>query len=216
MGIKRIMVVDDHPIVSDGLSLLLNVEEDLEVCGFAEDADRAMDKIKKLRPDLMVIDISLKDGVSGVELTKTINKRYPSLPILVLSMHDENLYAERVIRAGAKGYIMKHEMTGIIVDAIRKILNGEIFLSEKMTSRLIDSLHGCQSENITNPIEQLTNRELEVFQMIGQGFRSTEIAEKLDLSVKTVDTYKLRIKNKLNIQDSAHLTKLAIEWSHSI
>jgi DNA-binding NarL/FixJ family response regulator len=210
----KVFVVDDHPIVRDGLQLLLNREDDLEVCGLAENANQAIRDIEKIKPDLVVVDISLKGGVSGIELTKGIKKRYPNLPVLVLSMHDEAIYAERAIRAGARGYIMKQEMTGAIVTAIRRIMAGKIFLSEKMTSRLLDELMFNQNTRIETPIESLTNRELEVFHLIGEGNRTRDIAKKLNLSVKTIDTYRLRIKTKLNVKNSTELVKLAIEWGH--
>ncbi|MCP4129646.1 MAG: response regulator transcription factor [bacterium] len=210
----KIFIVDDHPIVCDGLKQLLEREDDMEVCGVAENANEAISAIKKKDPDLVVADISLKGGISGIELTKGIKNRYPSVPVLVLSMHDEALYAERAIRAGARGYIMKHEMTGIIVKAIRQIIEGKIFLSEKMTSRFLDGLMYNQANKIGATIETLTDRELEVFQLVGHGHSTREIARKLNLSVKTIDTYRLRIKTKLNLKSSTELVKLAIEWMH--
>jgi len=213
-NITSIFIVDDHPIVCDGLKQLLDHEEDMTVCGMAENANLAVEAINSKEPDIMVVDISLKGGISGIELTKGIKSRYPNLPVLVLSMHDETLYAERAIRAGARGYVMKHEMTGTIVKAIRHIMNGKIFLSERMTSRLLDELMFNQNHKIGTSIETLTNRELEVFQFIGEGYRTSDIARKLNLSVKTIDTYRLRIKTKLNLKDSTELVKLAIEWKH--
>lgn len=212
--ITKIFVVDDHPIVRDGLKLLLERETDLKVCGLAENAQKALKDIESHKPDLVVVDISLKGGISGIELTKGLKKKYPHMPILVLSMHDEALYAERAIRAGAKGYIMKHEMTGAIVIAIRRLMEGKMFLSEKMTTRFLEKVMFIQNEREESPLEVLTNRELEVFQLIGEGFRTKDIAKKLNLSVKTIDTYRLRIKTKLNVDNSTELVKLAIEFGH--
>jgi DNA-binding NarL/FixJ family response regulator len=209
----RILVIDDHPIVRDGLEHLLAREEDLVICGFAEDAESGMKTIDEVQPDLAIVDISLKAGKSGLELTKLIHAQYPALPVLILSMHDESLYAERVIRSGARGYVMKHEMTSTIVNAIRQVMSGKIFLSEKMTSRLLDNLMFDQPQKITNPVEKLTDRELEVFRLMGQGTRTSEIAGKLKVSVKTIDTHRLRIKNKLNLKSSSELIKFAVEWT---
>ncbi len=208
----NILIVDDHPIVREGLKQLISNEKDIIVSGSVEDANKALEEIKNKSYDLLIIDISLKGSISGLELTKTINNSYPNLPILILSMYDESIYAERAIRAGARGYIMKHEMTGTIVKAIRRILEGKIYLSDEMSSKLLNELIFKQGEKVTSSVEKLTDRELEVFQLIGDGFKTQDIAVKLCLSVKTIDTYRMRIKEKLNINDSVELTKIAIEW----
>ena len=211
----NVLIVDDHPIVREGLKQLLNSQEDIIVLGSVEDANTALKEIKNKLYDLLIIDISLKGSINGLELTKTINSLYPDLPILILSMYDESIYAERAIRAGARGYIMKQEMTGTIVDAIKKITEGKIYLSDDMSSKSLDELMFKQNVRIGNTIEKLTDRELEVFQLIGHGYKTQDIASKLCLSIKTIDTYRIRIKEKLNLNDSTELTKTAIEWVHN-
>ncbi len=209
----RVMVVDDHPIVHEGLEQLLNREDDMEVCGFARSVNEAAVLIKKLMPDFIIVDIGLKGGVSGLELVKTIKSRHPQIRTLVLSMHDENLYAERAVRAGAGGYLMKEELRGTIVNAIRQILSGKIFLSEKIVSKFVDNYLFKKSGDSAVNISKLSNRELEIFQLIGKGNKTGEIARMLNVSEKTVGTHKFRIQEKLNIKDSAELVKLAIEWA---
>ena len=193
---------------------MLNQEDDIDVSAYAEDSSEAIKIIKDKSIDIAIVDISLKGGVSGIELTKILKNIRPDLPILILSMHDESLYAERAIRSGARGYIMKQEMTDKIVDAIRKIMSGKIYLSDEMSSKLLDSLMYKESDKIENPVDKLTDRELEVFQLIGNGFKSLEIAKKLCISTKTVDTYRQRIKEKLKLNDSRELIKAAIELIH--
>ena len=193
----------------------MNNQEEIIVTGSVEDANSALKEIKNKLHDLLIIDISLKGSINGLELTKTINSLYPDLPILILSMYDESIYAERAIRAGARGYVMKQEMTGTIVNAIKKIMEGKIYLSDDMSSKLLDELMFKQNVRIGNTIEKLTDRELEVFQLIGHGYKTQDIASKLCLSIKTIDTYRIRIKEKLNLNDSTELTKTAIEWVHS-
>ncbi len=210
----NILIVDDHPIVRQGLTELVNHENDLIVCGQAEDANQAMKAVKELKPDIVIVDISLKE-TSGMELIKDLNVKYPKLPLLALSMHDESLYAERVLRAGAKGYIMKAEATEKVIMAIRKILSGEIYISDKMASKMMRKLVGGSSEINASPVELLSDRELEVFQLIGKGFGTRQIAERLYLSVKTIETYRAHIKEKLNLEDSAALLRYAIQWINS-
>ena len=211
----NVLIVDDHPIVREGLKQLLNNQEEIIVSGSVEDANSALKEIKNKLYDLLIIDISLKGSINGLELTKTINNIYPNLPILILSMYDESIYAERAIRAGARGYVMKQEMTETIVDAIKRIIGGKIYLSDDMSSKLLDELMFKQNIRVKNTIEKLTDRELEVFQLIGQGYKTQDIATKLCLSIKTIDTYRIRIKEKLNLKDSSELTKIAIEWVHN-
>jgi DNA-binding NarL/FixJ family response regulator len=210
----NIFIVDDHPIVRQGLTELINHEKDLMVCGQAEDANQAMKSIRKLNPDIIIVDISLK-GTSGMELIKDLNTQYPNLPVLVLSMHDESLYAERALRAGAKGYIMKAEAAEKVIMAVRKILGGEIYISDKMASKMVRKLVAGSSEINASPVELLSDRELEVFQLIGKGFGTRQIAERLYLSVKTIETYRAHIKEKLNLADSAALLQYAIQWINS-
>jgi len=214
-GACRIFIVDDHPIICSGLKQLLENEDDLEVCGCAENANRAMESIEKEMPDMAIVDINLKGGISGIELTKGIKNRCPHIPVLVLSMHDETLYAERSIRAGARGYLMKQEMTDVIVQAIRQIMSGQIFLTKIIATRLLDGLIAGRTDKIETPVDTLTNRELEVFQLIGEGHRTSDIAHLLNLSVKTIDTYRLRLKSKFNLKTSSELVKFAIEWGRN-
>jgi len=209
-----ILVVDDHPIVRQGLAELINHEDDLTVCGLAEDAYQAMQAIKTSKPDMVIVDISLKE-TSGVGLIKDIKVQYPNLPVLALSMHDESLYAERAMRAGARGYIMKQEATEKVITAIRKVLDGQLYASERMTARMMRKIVGGHSDPAASPIETLSDRELEVFLMIGQGHSTRQIAEKLHLSIKTIETYRAHIKDKLNLADAAELLQYAIQWVSS-
>ncbi len=211
----KIMVVDDHPIIHEGLEHLLSQEEDMVVCGYAESAKDAITEIDRLNPDLVLVDIILKGSVGGIDLVKEIRSRYPDLKTLVLSMHDENLYAERAIRAGAMGYLMKEELRGTIVKAIRQIMDGKIYLSENMISKFLDDFMFDQQEKIGPNIDKLSDRELEVFQLIGQGYKTNEIAKKLDVSVKTIGTYRMRMQEKLNLESSASLIKYAVEWARN-
>lgn len=213
MQIKsEIIIVDDHPIFRRGLAQLINEEHDMEVCGEAEDVDEAKKAIGKLKPDMVIVDISLKDR-SGMELLRYMAEKYPLLPSLVLSMHDETLYAERVLRAGARGYIMKQEMTGNVIQAIRQVLKGKIYASDSIVESMLGKLTDNRTCDISeNAVDKLSNRELEVFQMIGKGFGRKEIAEMLNLSVKTIGTYRENIKKKLNLKNSSELMKHAFEW----
>ncbi|MBN1795937.1 MAG: response regulator transcription factor [Sedimentisphaerales bacterium] len=210
----RIIVVDDHPIVRQGLSQLINHEPDLEVCAQAEDAPQAMSLIKQFKPDVAIVDISLKES-SGMELIKDIKTSYPSVSILALSMHDESLYAERALRAGAKGYIMKSVATEKVVDAIKQILADRIYVSDKMSAKMMRKMVGAGPEVGASAIERLSDRELEVFTLIGQGNSTRKIAEHLHLSVKTIETYRAHIKEKLNLTDATELLQYAIRWVNS-
>jgi DNA-binding NarL/FixJ family response regulator len=208
---QGILIVDDHPVVRQGLAQLIDQEHDLIVCGQAADAHEAMDVIKNLDPDLVVVDISLKE-TSGMELIKDIKIRYPSLPVLTLSMHDEAIYAERALRAGAKGYIMKQEATDKVVTAIRRVLAGEVYISDGMAAKMVSRLVGGASRRGASAVERLSDRELEVFRLIGEGYGTREIAEKLHLSIKTIETYRAHIKEKLGFQDANELLRSAIQW----
>jgi len=210
----RILIVDDHPIVRQGLAELINHESDLVVCGQAEDSHGAIKAIRELNPSMAIIDISLKQ-TSGLELTKDIHSQYPDLPVLVLSMHDETLYAERALRAGAMGYIMKQEATENVIAAIRRILGGEIYVSDRMAARMVRKLVTGQAETNTSQIDSLSDRELEVFRLIGKGHGTRQISERLHLSVKTIETYRAHIKEKLNLVDAAELLQHAIQWVYS-
>jgi DNA-binding NarL/FixJ family response regulator len=209
----RILVVDDHPILRKGLSMVIDQEPDLMVAGEAEDAQAALEKIESLKPDLVIVDISLP-GVDGIELLKTIRLRYKDLPTLVVSMHDEFLFAERALRAGARGYIMKQEAVENVLTAIRKVLNGEIFVSDKITTKMLEMLISGDSKSkaVNSPLDLLSNRELTVFHLIGQGFKTSQIADKLNLSVKTIESYRSHIKEKLKLETGSDLMKCAIQW----
>lgn len=213
--VKRVFVVDDHPIVFEGLKQMLQKEKDIQICGTAEDSDSAMKAISRIKPELVLLDISLKGGDNGLEIIKALKRTHPKIIILVLSMHDESLYAERVIRAGARGYVMKNEFTTKIIYALREVINGNIYLSKNMSERLLNNLVCNQSAKITSSIEKLSNRELEILQLIGSGYKSSHIAKKLNISIKTIETHRMRIKEKLSLENSNELMKYAIEWSYS-
>ena len=206
---NRILIVDGHPIVHKGLTYLINKIPNLIVCGEAKDANNALELIKTLKPDMIIIEISLK-GLSGIELIERIRLQYPKLPVLVFSMLDELLYARRVFQAGAKGYIMKHETPERIVEAISQVLLKDIFLSKK--AAMIDESIDHQSIGFSSLMELLSNRELEVFRLIGQGYGTNRIAEELCMSVKTIEAYRGRIKKKLNIENINKLVHYASLW----
>jgi DNA-binding NarL/FixJ family response regulator len=209
---RRVLLVDDHPIVCEGLAQRINAEPDLMVCGQVRDAYSALDAIEKLRPDVAVVDIAL-GGSSGIELLKDIKVRRPELPALVLSMHDEALYAERSLHAGAKGYVMKQEQPEVLLRAIREILHGRVFLSDKVKDAIVSRLGGVATEGETTPlVQQLSDRELQIFEMIGEGYATHEIAERLHLSMKTVASHREHIKQKLNLKAGEELVRYAIHW----
>jgi DNA-binding NarL/FixJ family response regulator len=210
---NRILVVDDHPIVRQGMAMLINRESDLEVCGGAEEFNAALEAIEQLVPDIVIIDLSL-NGPDGMDLIKEIRSRSTSLPILVLSMHDELTYAERALRAGANGYIMKQEATTRVLTAVRRILAGNVYLSERASSRVVEQyVRGSARDR--SPVAELSDRELEVFRLIGQGHSTRQIAEELHLSVKTVESYQAHIKEKLSLRSARELVQHAILWSIS-
>ena len=209
----KVLLVDDHPILRTGLRRMIDQETDMQVCGEAEDGPKAFELCGTLTPDIAVIDISLK-GSNGIELVKNLKARYPELPTLVLSMHDESLYAERALRAGSRGYIMKEEAIEQVLVAIRRALLGEIFLSEKMKSRMIQQMASGKGKVVSSPIEQLTDRELEVFRLIGEGHSTRQIAGQLHLSVRTVEAYREYIKGKLNLKNATELVQHAFHWVH--
>ena len=206
-----ILIVDDHPIVRQGLVLLINQEKDLEVCGQAEDAHEAMQAIRQLSPDMVIVDLSLKD-TSGMELIKDLKIQHPDLPVLTLSMYDEAVYGERALRAGARGYVMKQEATGKVVTAIRRVLAGEVYVSDGMAAKMVSKFVGGAARRASSPADALSDRELEVFRMIGEGFGTREMADKLHLSIKTIETYRAHIKDKLGLEDANELLRTAIRW----
>lgn len=209
-----IFIVDDHSIVRRGLKQLINQESDLVVCGEAENAQAALTAIKKLMPDLTLVDLSLGDE-SGLELIKDMKARYPNVAMLVLSMHDEAFYAERVLRAGAKGYIMKLQAADKILAAIRRVLSGEIYLSDPMSAKILRKVAGEKPDTGSSQVERLSDRELEVFKLIGIGLGTRHIADRISRSVKTVETYREHIKQKLDLKDATELTQAAIQWLQS-
>ncbi len=211
---RRVFIVDDHPILRQGITQLINQEKDLVVGWESETAREALAALTKAKPDIMVVDISLKNS-DGIELVKNIRAAYPALPVLVLSMHEESLYAERALRAGAGGYIMKQEATGKVLTAIRSILNGELYVSEKIKEKIVRHLVGGQGAKVRSPVEQLSDRELEVFGLLGRGRGTRQIAADLHLSTKTVETYRANIMKKLDLQGATELVQRAFHWLHS-
>lgn len=210
---KKIYIVDDHPLMRKGMAMTLENSVEFEVCGQSESAEEALGEIPSLKPDGCVIDISLP-GMNGIELVKNLLAQLPNLKILVVSRHDEELYAERAIRAGAKGYLMKLEAGEILVSAVRQIMNGGIYLSDKIGSQLIMKIASGQTAG-DNPLEILSDRELEVFELTGKGQSTKDIAQRLHVSVKTVDTYRARIKEKMHLKTANELMRKAVQWVES-
>jgi DNA-binding NarL/FixJ family response regulator len=209
---SRIYIVEDHPVMRRGYASLLDQEMDLEICGETGSADEARKQIPKVEPDLVILDLSLEAG-SGLDLIKHLRAEYPDLPILVVSMHDETLYAERVLQAGARGYLMKSEAYPEVINAIRRILDGGIFLSQQLSTQLLLRFSGTSSSTaMPSPLDQLSDRELEVFEYMGRGLTTREIAEKLVLSPKTIDSYRTRVKEKLSVDSNAELRRRAVVW----
>ncbi len=208
----KVFLVDDHPIVRQGLAQMINREPDLTVCGEAQEAASALQEISTERPDILIVDISLV-GPDGLELVKNIRLRYSSLPVLILSMHDESIYAERALRAGANGYIMKHEAAERVLVAIRQVLNREIYVSERVASRMLHHYISGSPAAGQSPLADLSDRELEVFRLIGEGHSTRAIAEELHLSVKTVESHQAHIKDKLSLKNGRELVQHAIQWA---
>ena len=207
----KVFLVDDHPIVRQGLALFIEREPDLMVCGEAEDATSALQAIRESSPDFVILDISL-NGPDGLELLKTLRVRYPNLPALILSMHDESVYAERALRAGANGYIMKQEAADKVITAIRHILGGDVYLSDRLTKQMLQQfVNGSISPR--DPLAKLSDRELEVFRLIGAGHGTRQIADELHVSTKTVESYQAHIKEKLALRNARELVQYAVEWS---
>lgn len=211
-SVQRILIVDDHPLMRDAFRDLFADERDLEIVGESESIAEAVRLLEEKKPDLLIVDISLEDG-NGLELIKQARTLLPDIQIVVVSMHDERLYAERALRAGALGYVSKHEPADVILEGIRRVLSGRIFVSERMQDRLLRRLQEGGEEIDRSAVETLSDRELEVFELIGRGLATREIAAKLNLSVKTVDTHRHRIKEKLNIQSGSQLVRHAVRWS---
>ncbi len=211
---NKILIVDDHPLVRQGLAQFINQEKDMEVCAEASDGHEALQVIEEAEPDLVIVDIEMK-GLNGMELVRNMKVQFPDLPVLMLSMHDEGLYAERALRAGARGYLMKEEDPEKVVQAIRIVLGGDVYVSEKATSKILKLLSDSKASDQSSTVDRLSDRELEVFKMIGEGYRTRHIASDLHLSAKTVESYKARLKQKLMLKDAAELARYAAEWMKS-
>ena len=209
-GKHRVFIVDDHPIVCQGIASLINCEEDFAVCGCADNALEALRSIANISPDVAIVDLGLKDS-DGLKLIRELKEKCPGVIVMVLSMHDESLYAERAVKAGARGYVMKEEATDRLLTALRTVINGDFYLSENVSHILIEGLAGKKG---TSP-ENLSDREMEVLLLTGGGTSKSEIADSLGLSIKTVDTYREKIKQKLNLPDSRELLKFAIKYAQS-
>jgi len=208
---KRVFIVDDHPIVRNGLVTLIDHQQDLKVCGDAEEAAQALKSISELKPDIVIVDISLKSS-NGIDLTKSIKARYPRLPVIVLSIHDESVYAERALRAGAEAYLMKEVISENIITAIHTVLSGEIYVSDRIGKKFLRNVFKRKSNMRGDPVAMLSNREFEIFRLIGGGYKASQIANRMHLSVKTIETYRARIKEKLNFTDASELLRYAIKW----
>lgn len=211
LGTPRVLIVDDHPFVRRGLASIIAELPDVEACGEAAGIEEAFAQIRATHPTVAVIDISLPDG-NGLELTKDIRSEWPHIRVLVTSMHDEKLFAERALRAGALGYIHKSEDPETFVRALRSVIKGRVFMSPQMTDQLLNRVIGEGKTDLRSPLERLSDRELEVFELIGRGLETKQIAHRLQLSRKTVETHRERIKNKLNVRSGTELTRQAFQW----
>ncbi len=209
--VRRVLIVDDHPIVRQGLRRIMENEDDLNVCGEVETARDARTAIKQLSPDVIIADISLKQS-DGIELVRDVRAHYPQLPILVLSMHDESIYAERMLSAGANGYIMKQAASEQFLISLRRVLDGGIYVSEAVGNNMIQKFAAGGSYVSANPIDRLSNRELQILHMIGKGMSTRETAQTLNLSIKTVESHRQRIKRKLNLHSGTQLVQYAVNW----
>lgn len=212
---RKILVVDDHAVLREGLVAQINREADLEVCGEAEDARQAIAAVERLRPDLVLVDITLP-GRNGIELIRDLRALHPALPVLVLSMHDASVFAERVLRAGGRGYISKQQTGQRLIAAIRRVLSGQIYLSDDVSTRLLGSLSGQRMTATFSPVELLTDRELEVFTLIGEAKETKEITRSLGMSAKTVEAHRASIKRKLKLKTGPELTRHAVLWVEAV
>jgi len=208
---KRVLVVDDHPVFRRGIIALITEQPDLAVCGEADTAPAALDAMRRLQPDVALIDISLP-GTNGIELLKSMLAEQSKLAVLMLSMHDESLYALRALRAGAKGYVMKAEAMSNVVGALRKVLGGEVYVSPRFSERLVFKAIHSLDGGMGSPVDKLSDRELEVLQLFGRGFGTREIANELHLSIKTIETHRAHIKEKLGFKDGGEMVRFAIDW----
>jgi DNA-binding NarL/FixJ family response regulator len=209
--VRRILLVDDHAAVRRGFALLIERESDLKVCGEASGPADGLREIRRLKPDLVLADLSLGEG-SGLDFIQAVRRRFPKLPVLVVSMHEESLFAERALRAGANGYIMKEATPEGLLSAVRRVLDGRLYLSDATSESLLETLLG-KSAPREDPFQKMSDRELQIFQSIGEGLSTTEIAENMHISAKTVDTYRARLKARLGLETSAELLRHAIRWN---
>ncbi len=214
-GKTKVLIVDDHPVVRQGLVRLIELQSDLCVCGEAANAHEALKAIETLKPDVAIVDLSLDKDLGGIELIKDIKTQFSQLPVLVLSMHSESVFAERMLRAGAKGYVMKEEAPETMLTAIRRVSDGKIYLSDNMSTKILSGLVKGQPATDKLPAERLSDRELEVLELIGRGLGTSQVAKKLHLSVKTIETHRAHIKEKLQIENASELLQYAIEWVQS-
>ncbi|MGB7747019.1 MAG: response regulator transcription factor [Verrucomicrobiia bacterium] len=210
----KVLLVDDHPLVREGLVNLINQQADLQICGEAGNEPQALELIRIVQPRVAIVDISLESG-SGIELIKSIKAMFPAVTVLVLSMHDESLYAERALRAGARGYVMKREAAKKVIEAIRCVLAGQLYVSDKIAALMAEKFVKGRTDASASPIEQLSNRELEVFQLLGLGHNTRQIADHLHVGFKTVQAYCARIKEKLKLANATELLREAIRWQES-
>ena len=208
----QVVIVDDHPVVRDGLATIIRHEPDLKVSGQADSAQQALKVIRETKPDVVVVDISLK-GSDGIELTKAIKAKYPKIFVIVFSIYDESIYAERALHAGAQAYLMKDAVSEYIVKAIRTVLNGEIYVSNAISKKFLHKIAGNHIGTTKTPIDSLSDRELETLRLIGEGYKTSQIAKTLHLSTKTIETYRTRIKEKLNLADASELLRYSIRWA---
>jgi len=208
----NIIIVDDHSVVMDGVEQIISKTDNVSLIGKAADPDRAMVLLENNDIDLAIVDITLAGSISGIDLIKALRDRYPDVDILVMSMHDESIYGERAIRAGAKGYIMKEVASLHLVEAINTIINGDLYLSQKLQKRIVNRLFNSSSGATGDPVERLSDREFEIYQLIGRGFSAKDIASKLNLSTNTIETHRSHIKTKMKMKSSSDLVKYAVQW----
>lgn len=213
--VRQIMIVDDHPIFCLGMTELINKEPDLHVSACPDTADKAWDLIGKERPDLAIVDISLAES-NGIDLVEEISREYPNLPVLVLSMYDDAMYAERALLAGARGYVMKQRAISHVVEAVRQVLDGQVYASAAVKEKMLNRMISRRSPRAGFSLDDLTNRELEVFRLMGEGLDSKEIARRMNLSMKTVGTHRENIKEKLHLKHYTELVKAAVHWTHDM
>jgi DNA-binding NarL/FixJ family response regulator len=210
---STVYLIDDHPVLVQGLSDLINNQADMKVVGTTAEWTKALEDFKKQQPDVVLLDITLKNA-NGIEVLKNLKVQYPNLNVMMLSMHDENLYAMRALKAGAHGYVMKAAPTEEVINAIRHVLKGEVYVSESIARRMMSQLVGRRKDTTGSPLEDLSDRELEIFTLIGEGQTTRQIAEKLHISIKTVETHRAHIKEKLKLESSTELVQHAIHWKN--